>query len=129
MSAYTITSALSLRLRRQQWAIQTEIGIKPMKAETPCAVKNLQPGAEPRICHAGCSVVESGQTPVAVKTEDAGVAVKSEEAPAVKPEPGSATPAAASGSGLAARAQQPPTTPASQLKSNGSMTASASPFV
>ncbi|CAK0786712.1 hypothetical protein CVIRNUC_009926 [Coccomyxa viridis] len=74
-----------------------------------------------------CSVLESGQALVAVKTEDAGAAVKAEEAPAVKPEPGSATPAAASGSGLTARAQQPPTTPASQLKSNGSMM--ASPFV
>ena len=98
-----------------------------MEAEKACAVKNVQLDTESRPFHAGCSVIESGQTPVAVKTEDAGAAVKAEGAPAVKPEPGSATPAAASGSGLSARAQQPPTTPASQLKSNGSMT--ASPFV
>ena len=100
-----------------------------MKAEEAYAVKNVQLSTEPRSFHAGCSVVESGQAPVAVKAEDAGAAVKAEEAPAVKSEPGSATPAAASGSGLTARAQQPPATPASQLKSNGSMTASPSPFV
>ena len=126
MSAHIINSALSLRLKRQQPPFWTCNGAEPMKAETTSGVKIAQPVAEQRI-HAGCSVVESGQTPVAVKTEDGGVAVKAEEAPAVKPEPGSATPAAASGSGLAARAQQPPTTPASQLKSISSMT--ASPFV
>ena len=32
MSAYSIMSALSLRLKRQQWPFQTEIGAEPMRS-------------------------------------------------------------------------------------------------
>ena len=77
-------------------------------------------------------MVESGQAPAAVKTEDGAEPMKIEESPLVKAEPGSATPAAQprSGASAAGMAEQPPATPASQLKSAGSsMIASPSPFV
>jgi len=81
-------------------------------------------------------VVDGGQAPVSVKTEDGAEAMKIDEAPvvkaeapAVKAEPGSASPAAQPRSSAKENAQQLPTTPASQLKSNGSMMASPSPFV
>ena len=84
------------------------------------------------LCAAGCTVVEGGQAPVAVKAEDGAEPMKVDEAPAVKAEPGSATPAAQprSGAGAAEKAEQPPSTPANQLKSASSMAlASPSPFV
>ena len=69
---------------------------------------------------------------MAVKAEDGAEPMKVDEAPVVKPEPGSATPTAAQSSGRRTapeKAQQLPTTPASQLRSSSSVLASPSPFV
>ena len=76
-------------------------------------------------------MIEGGQAPLTVKTEDGAEPMKVDEAPMVKAEPGSATPAGQPRSGASAteKAEQPPTTPASQMKSASSMIASPSPFV